>query len=457
MTLKRPGGVWRNSERLMIRPGRELSPPKRVFYVAGAGDAIGAHESWKRGVQHPTEVAITFSGQVEQYCADIGAELYIVAHHQRRSAISDGPVKIEHLPKPWPNARGALFHLGELVHAARLVARAAKFKADAAIIESGSPFDAWKQVFALFGMRVVPVLHNALWPDGFKPQTARARLRRLIDGFFWRHVPEATICVSPACARQVEEASGGKGGPALVMLAQFPDGWFDRVPPPPPHLERPFTILFVGRTIREKGIFDLLEAAALVEEQAPGEVRWIICGDGPDRIELESRRAALGLERAVDIRGWVTPGKLPDVLAEAHVCIVPTRSTFPEGLAMTAAEAALAGRPIVTNRVVPALEILRSAAVEYKTDDPHSCAEEILGLLGDREKYRALRKNAKAAAAPFLDRRLGLTEVLKDALGAPEAARVRAAEAMAPRSFMEPQATDMREAGPGALSAAGNE
>ena len=47
---------------------------------------------------------------------------------------------------------------------------------------------------------------------------------------------------------------------------------------------------------------------------------------------------------------------------------------------MTAAEAILVGRPVITNSVVPALEVLRPACVEARTNDVDSYVAAILKL-----------------------------------------------------------------------------
>lgn len=445
----------------MTRPGRELRPPKRVFYAAGCGDAIGAHESWKAGIQHPTEVSITFSSQVEQYCADIGADLLIVAHNDRRETVVDGKTTIEHLPKFWREAGGARFHVREFLHSLKLLARAVRFRADAAIIDSGTPFDAWKGAFAMFGMRVVPVLHNALWPNGFKPMSPLAKLQRLADRFFWRNIPAATLGVSPVCLRQVEEVSGNRARPMRLLLAQFDADYFSRVAPAPPHSKRPFEIMFVGRVAREKGVFDILDIARMVEEKAPGRVRWTVCGTGPDAAEITRKRDELRLKNVVDLKGWTSLDALIDTFSHSHACIVPTRSGFNEGLAMTAAEAALAGRPVITSTIVPALELLEDAAVAYRADDPASCADEVLKLIDDPERYRRLVDNAKVAARPFLDRSNGLTQALKDVLGdMPRALKVEAAarERRLPGASPRAAPDGPREAKPApALYAAGKE
>ena len=62
--------------------------------------------------------------------------------------------------------------------------------------------------------------------------------------------------------------------------------------------------------------------------------------------------------------------------------IVPTRSDFVEGIAKTAVEAILAGRPVITNAGVGALEILRPACIEAQADNPESYAAAVIALRG---------------------------------------------------------------------------
>ena len=47
-------------------------------------------------------------------------------------------------------------------------------------------------------------LHNSYWASGFVPGGAIKRAIRTLDGRFWRHTADATLCVSPECQRQVE-------------------------------------------------------------------------------------------------------------------------------------------------------------------------------------------------------------------------------------------------------------
>jgi glycosyltransferase involved in cell wall biosynthesis len=54
----------------------------------------------------------------------------------------------------------------------------------------------------------------------------------------------------------------------------------------------------------DKGIHELLQAALAIRTRCPG-ARFTIAGDGPERPSVERQVIAYGLERAVELRGWV--------------------------------------------------------------------------------------------------------------------------------------------------------
>jgi glycogen synthase len=385
----------------------------RVFHTAGLGKIIEAHGYWKRKEHFPSEVTITYSSQFEQFCQDIGAEAYIVGYNSERGILRDGAITVEQRPKPLPEARGAMFHLREIFYGLGLLATAVRFRANVAVIDSGTTHYFVTALFRLMGIRVVPVLYNSIWPHGFPPTRSIPRLICWLDSLFYRHVAMAVIGISPECTRQVEQLTPVGHPPLYQVRAQFMPEYFAQIPAPPHYDQRPFQIMFIGRVNRSKGVFDILEIAEMVEAREPGQVCWEICGSGPDLEELKRRCGEMGLESIVNIRGWTPLSDLIEVYARSHAAIVPTRSSFIAGLEMTAAEAILAGRPLITNPVVPALEIVRPACVEAKTDDVDSYVEGVLKLTSDREYYEALRRACPELAKPFYDREQGLTAVLK--------------------------------------------
>ena len=202
------------------------------------------------------------------------------------------------------------------------------------------------------------------------------------------------ICVSPAVRRQV--------GHGLEIRAQFNRDYFAKIDPPA--FERPLNILFVGRVEADKGVFDIVEAAKL----CGSEVNWTICGDGSALSDL--RGAAQGLP--IDIRGFVGAAEQIDLRSRCQAVVVPTRSTFTEGLAMSAVEAILSGRPLITNCAVPALELLRPACVEHEPDDATSIADAALLLARNEAEWSSRVRASAALQEPFYDRRNGLTAAL---------------------------------------------
>jgi glycosyltransferase involved in cell wall biosynthesis len=248
------------------------------------------------------------------------------------------------------------------------------------------------------GAAVVPILHNALWPEGYRPK----RLPR--DVAPWRAAtPPTTLLVSPAIRRQLSSLGAAAGEKAIEFRPAFPAAEFP-MPPVADPTGRPFRILFVGRVEAEKGAFDLVEIAARLETAAPGEYRFDVCGSGSKSAAFAAEIERRGLGHAVAVHGRLPRAELIGRYRDAHVCVVPTRSSFGEGFAQVVAEAILLLRPVVTSPVVPASEPYAQAVELARTDDPASYAEAIARLAGDPERYGRLARACVALRPQILDR-----------------------------------------------------
>jgi len=110
--------------------------------------------------------------------------------------------------------------------------------------------------------------------------------------------------------------------------------------------DRP-TVLFVGRLVPEKGVFDLLEAVAALDR--PLQVRFV----GAGALEAVSERAReLGIADEVVLRGELAHAELPAEYAAADVFCLPSHG---ESFGMVNVEAMACGTPVVTSRL-PATE-----------------------------------------------------------------------------------------------------
>jgi glycosyltransferase involved in cell wall biosynthesis len=104
--------------------------------------------------------------------------------------------------------------------------------------------------------------------------------------------------------------------------------------------------LYVGRLLKEKGVFDLLEAYRSLTPKISAEVALAFVGDGPARAELE--REASGIRcGSVRFAGFVQREHLPAYYALADCMVFPTHSD-PWGLVVN--EAMACGLPVICSR-----------------------------------------------------------------------------------------------------------
>ncbi len=103
-----------------------------------------------------------------------------------------------------------------------------------------------------------------------------------------------------------------------------------------------FRVLFVGRLVRDKGVFELVEAAADVDGK--GALETTLVGDGPVRAALARRVADLGLADRVTFLGAAEGEALAEQYRHADVLALPSYS---EGFPTVVSEAMGFGLPIV--------------------------------------------------------------------------------------------------------------
>jgi glycosyltransferase involved in cell wall biosynthesis len=106
-------------------------------------------------------------------------------------------------------------------------------------------------------------------------------------------------------------------------------------------------ILFAGRLVPEKGVFDLLDAYAKLESGLRSQVGLVFAGDGVSRDELvrQAKRISPG---SVGFPGFAQREDLAGLYAVAEALVLPTHSD-PWGLVVN--EAMACGLPIIVSTV----------------------------------------------------------------------------------------------------------
>ncbi len=114
--------------------------------------------------------------------------------------------------------------------------------------------------------------------------------------------------------------------------------------------------LFVGRLVREKGVFDLLAAYAKLDEPLRRRIGLVFVGDGALRRQLEERAASIS-PGAVRFPGFAQREELADYYALAEALVLPT---YTDTWGLVVNEAMACGLPVILSRVAGcAADLLR--------------------------------------------------------------------------------------------------
>jgi glycogen synthase len=371
----------------------------RLFAALGPGDIVGARRSQLAG-NAINETSIAFSEQLFAYCRLRGIETLAISSNGRIDQLNEGAITSENRAKPLQHQGGIRFHVSLILYALYLAVRARRFRPDVAVIDSGTTHYFALVFFRALGIPVVLNLHNVLWPRGFPPQGKLQRLIRLLNSLFFRWLAAGAIGVSPECERQIEAESRGHM-PFFQYRCQFKPLGFR---PSGPYRTGVFRIAFVGRAETNKGTLDIAQIAAALRMRSRVKTAFEVCGSGPALHELQNIVRQEGLTDEVIIHGRLERDALLDVYARCHAVIVPTRSSFTEGMPQVCAEAVLSGLPIITSGVTNAFDVVGDATVQVKTDDVESYVNAILALIENPSSRAQLRLACPKLALQFLDR-----------------------------------------------------
>jgi glycosyltransferase involved in cell wall biosynthesis len=162
----------------------------------------------------------------------------------------------------------------------------------------------------------------------------------------------------------------------------------------------------------EKGLTDLVAAAALVREACP-EVRCVIWGEGPLRPDLERRIHQLGLDGVVELPGSTAHPEL--ALRSLDVFVLPSLS---EACSNGLLEAIATGLPVVATNVGGNASFVEDevTGLLVPAGEPSALAKAIVRLVQEpaRAKQLAARGRDRLRWTRGIDRTVARIETLYD-------------------------------------------
>jgi phosphatidylinositol alpha-1,6-mannosyltransferase len=152
-----------------------------------------------------------------------------------------------------------------------------------------------------------------------------------------------------------------------------------------------------SRLVYKNGLDDVIRALA----ELPRDVRFLVCGAGPARRELEALARAIGVAERVVFKGYVSHEELPGFLAACDIFIRPSRT---EGFGASFTEAMAAGLPIIATQEGGIADFLfdekrnpdkEPTGFAVERDAPNEIAEAVREILADPRRTRQVVDNAR--------------------------------------------------------------
>ncbi len=166
---------------------------------------------------------------------------------------------------------------------------------------------------------------------------------------------------------------------------------------PAPRADAP-AIVTVGHLVARKRHADVLHALAVLAPRHP-TLRYVIVGDGPERIALEGLAARLGVADRVELCGQLPPAAALDRMRRCTLFAMPSTE---EAFGVAYIEAMAAGLPAIGCRGEPGPEEIAAAGDGFLLVPPgdiERLTQRIEELLHDPQRLREASRRARETVA----------------------------------------------------------
>lgn len=175
-------------------------------------------------------------------------------------------------------------------------------------------------------------------------------------------------------------------------------------------------VIFVGRIVAQKGVFDLIKAFSKVAKKIT-DVRLIMVGKGEALNEVKKEVANYNLQKVVSFVGEVKDKEITKYYRKGSVLAFPSKSKrwSKEQVGMVAIEAMASGLPVVAydSGSIGEFVINNKTGILVKEGDVDGLAEGIARLLLDKKRQSNFSANALALAAKKYDLKKNVPELEK--------------------------------------------
>lgn len=223
---------------------------------------------------------------------------------------------------------------------------------------------------------------------GWNYPSRGAFLYRIIDQAMHNY-SHGAVCAT----QQAEQVLQQKGfmKPTSAISYGIPD-FFLNTPSKSEPSNDTFTIGYVGRLLRMKGVDLLLQAVKTIPT-----IKLMIIGSGSDEDQFQSLAKSLGINERVQ---WIQPvneNELPAYLHQMDVLLLPSRTTpgWKEQLGRVVIEAMAVGVPVIGSSSGAIPEVIGDAGMIFKEDDVDDLRMKIQQLINSPELSEQMANDGK--------------------------------------------------------------
>lgn len=247
----------------------------------------------------------------------------------------------------------------------------------------------------LYDIPLVHSRHGAVFKD-----RAEKSLFESLDNTIIRQ-SKAVICHGKFLKDQLISIGVPKNK-IIMFTAQYEDLVVDKPCQLPVNIgkliQEPF-ILFIGRLVKEKGIYDLLEAS--VNEELP---KILFAGDGPDFEKLGQKIKNLHLTNKAFLLGHVPHNQLRGIIEKALCVVSPTHPSLSEGFGKIVIESFILGKPVVASGFGAFSYLIshNKNGLLFKPNSSADLARKIKTIVSDTVLHKKLSVNALRSGQAYL-------------------------------------------------------
>jgi glycosyltransferase involved in cell wall biosynthesis len=164
-----------------------------------------------------------------------------------------------------------------------------------------------------------------------------------------------------------------------------------------------FSLLYIGRVERDKGVFELIEALSILKLNSKYSFKLNIVGNGQHFNEISELISKHGLSENVKLYGVITDKEsIKEFYSEADIFILPSHH---EGFPRVLYEAMIFKVPIITTFVGSISYLMKDSynCLKIEANNPESIYEKLSYAMNNSNKLSTITKNATKTVKDYFE------------------------------------------------------